>query len=660
MSAVPEQAAPDASATDRVLIVGAGPVGVRLAQDLHRLDPLRPILVLGDEPWQPYNRVRLASALAGETAWTAIARDVVLPESPSVTAQFGCRVAAVDRQACEVVDAGGARHGYDKLVLATGSHPVVPALRGIRLPGSFTLRSLADAQLLAARVVRSRETVVIGGGLLGLEAARGMRRYHTRITVIDHADRLMSRQLDTEGGGMLVDRVREEGMQVVLGDAVQRVLGEIAVEGVLLRSGLVIPCDTIVVAAGIRPNVELALAAGIAVGRGIRVDDCLRSSDPRVFAVGECAEHRGQVYGLVAPGYDMASVAAHVIHGGDARYLGSVAATRLKVLRCPVFSMGETGIAGVSNLEREYRYRDPAAQVYRKIVVSRGRLVGAMGVGGWDELARVQEAVTHGRSLRPWQRLRFLRRGRLWGDTLDAKVAGWPDGATVCNCTGVTRGQLGCALRGGCQSVEALADATGASKICGACKPLLLQLLGGSAPLAPPRGAVWLVAGAAFGLILAVLLCLVPGAAYADSVQWRLQWDALWRDMFWKQVSGYGLGASMLALALLGLRKRWPRLAMGEFGGWRVVHVLLGAVALLALAVHTGGRMGGGLNAALALCTLALTVAGSAASWIIGREHRLNPSRLRTWRSAALWSHIMLLWPLPALLGTHILKTYWY
>lgn len=645
---------------DRVVIVGAGPVGVRVAQELHRLQPGRPILILGDEPWEPYNRVRLASALAGETAWTAIARDVVLPRAPNVQALFGCRVVAIDRSTREVVDDKGMRHGYDRLVLAVGSHPIIPDVEGIRRAGSFTLRSLSDAQRLAARVVRSRATVVVGGGLLGLEAARGMHRFHTDVTVIDHADRLMSRQLDFEGGSLLVERVREQGMQVVLGDPLQRVIGADAVEAVELRSGRRIACDTLVVAAGIRPNIALAREAGIAVGRGIRVDDRLRTSDPHVFAVGECAEHRGNVYGLVAPGYEMATVAAHVISGAAVSYGGSVVATRLKVLRCPVFSMGDKGIDGLSNMEREVRYSDPARRIYRKIVLNRRRIVGAIGVGEWDELARVQEAISRGRTVLPWQRRRFLREGRLWAEELDANVVSWPDGATVCNCTGVTRGQLGGAVRGGCGSVEALADCTGASKVCGSCKPLLAQLLGTRAALAPVRGAGFLVRAATVCLAAALLLALLPGAPYADSVQWRVPWDIVWREGLWKQVSGYTLGALMLALAMLGLRKRWQRLSLGAYDGWRVVHLGLGVAAVLVLLVHTGGRLGGQLNSALALCTLGLVLAGGVAGWIVGREHGLDPARARPWRSLALWSHILLLWPLPALLGAHVLKTYWF
>lgn len=654
----PADAELEGFARDGVLVVGAGPVGVRFAQELHRLRPELPLLLLGDEPCQPYNRVGLSSALAGETAWGTLTRDLLLPEAPGLRTRFGCRVAAIDRERREVADEAGRRYAYGRLVLAVGSRPVIPELPGMRLPGVFTLRDLADAQRLAARVVRSRRTVVLGGGLLGLEAARGMRRFHTQVTVIDHADRLMSRQLDTEGGLLLAERVRAEGIEVILGDRLLRVLGEAGVAGLELRSGRTLACDTLVVAAGIRPNVELALWAGISVGRGIRVDDGLRTSDPHIYALGECAEHRGQVYGLVAPGYEQAAVAAHVIAGEAVYYTGSLAATRLKVLRCPVFSLGESGAEGLSNLERACCHRDAGAGHYRKIILQRGRLVGAMAVGEWDEVARLQEAVMRRRRVWPWQRLRFERQGRLWGAALGADVRCWPEAATVCNCTGVTRGQLGAALKSGCAGVEALAQRTGASRVCGTCRPLLAQLAG--APAEPPRGSGVLLPAGLAALVLAGLMAFAPGLAYPDTVQLRLRWDLLWRDGFWKQVSGYGLGSLMLLLALLGLRKRWGRFSLGDFAGWRVVHVLLGLAALAALLVHTGARLGSQLNLLLALCAVGAALSGGLAAWLVGKEWAPEGARLRPWRSATLWVHTLLLWPLPVLLAFHILKSYWF
>lgn len=643
-----------------VIVVGAGPVGTRVIQELHRLRPALRLVLVGDEPCLPYNRVRLSSALAGEVSWDSLAADSRVPEHANVMARYGCRIEAIDRSAREVVAAGGARMRYRHLVLALGSRPVVPALPGMQLAGVFTLRDMRDAQRLAARMVRSRHTIIVGGGLLGLEAARAMRRHHTRVTVIDHADRLMARQLDTEGGGLLAQRIAALGIEVLVGDGLLRVDGEDSVAGITLRSGRQVHADTLVVAAGIRPNVEIARAAGLQVGHGIRVDDLLRTNDPAIFAVGECAEHRGAVYGLLAPGYEQAAVVANAIAGiGQVRYAGSTSATKLKVMSCPVFSIGDTGNEGLSNFDRVHRFRDPRNGVYRKLVLNRGRLTGAMAVGDWDEVGRLQEAVLRGRYVLPWQRTRFERCGSVWGDELGADVGAWPADATVCNCTGVTRGQLAEAMRKGCASVDALAGCTGASSVCGTCKPLLAQLVGAQASAQPVRGARTIALLGA-GAIAAAALLLLPGLPYADTVQGDVHWDRLWRDGAWKQVSGFSLLALMLALGALGLRKRWSFPAFGAFDLWRLVHVVLGMAVVAGLVVHTGGRTAGHLNAALSICVVGLALGGGIASWVLGREHEMDGARARAWRSTALWSHILLLWPLPVLIAFHVLKTYWF
>lgn len=642
-----------------VVVVGAGPVGVRFVQELHRRAPATHIVIFGAESWAPYNRVRLSAALAGEMSWATLASDVRLPESPNVEPRFGCAIESIDRGAQIVRDTQGRGQRYSKLVLSVGSAPHVPSTPGITLPGVFTFRDMNDAQRLLARRMRSRTTVVLGGGLLGLEAARAMRRFNTEVWIVEHLDRLMSRQLDTAGGALLKTKVEAEGINVVLGDGLARVLGGERVEGVKLRSGREIACDTLVVATGIRPNTDLALRAGLVIGRAIRVDDLLRTSDLHIHAIGECAEHRDRLYGIVAPGLEQAAVAAHVVAGGLAAYTGTHAATRLKVMSCPVFSIGDTGNEGLTNMGRAVTYSDPARGIYRKLVVTRGRLTGAIAVGELEELSRIQEAVTARRRVFPWQLFRFSRRGRLWVEKETESVLNWPAEATVCNCTGVTRGALGRALAEGCATAAALSERTGASTVCGSCRPLLNELAGSAAAAEPVRGWKVLLGASSFALKTVAVLALVLLVPYAATVQVPWQWDMLWRESFWKQVSGYSVLALTLMLLVLSLRKRVKRFTLGDFPLWRVAHVVLGALTLAGLAVHTGGRLGSNLNFLLMAAFLGAVLVGAVAGGVIALEHRLGASAVRLRRNW-LWTHILIVWPIPVLLGFHVLKTYYF
>lgn len=639
-----------------VVIVGAGPVGTRTAQELARRRPGLAVVIYGEEPSEPYNRVRLSAFLVGELDWSSLTRDLVLPPDANIRARYGCAVTAIDRTSRCVRDSTGFVQPYSTLVLATGSRPYVPDIPGARLPGVYTFRDVRDAHRLLARRVRSRRTVVLGGGLLGLEAARAMQRFNTEVCVVEHYTRLMMRQLDVAAAGDLLAHVRALGIEVILGDGVRRIAGDTAVTGVQLRSERILPCDTVLLATGIQPNIELARAAGIHVGRGIRVDDRMVTSDPHIRAVGECAEHRKRVYGFVAPGLEQAAVAAHSITGGEANYRGSLVAARLKVLNLPVFSMGPVTEEERLDLGREWQYR--ADGVYRKIITWRGRLAGAIALGACPELSRLQEGVMRGRRIWPWQLWRFARTGSLWQVEEQGSVLAWPAAAAVCNCTGVTRGQLGEAITDGCRTVEALAGRTGASTVCGSCRPLLAQLAG-SVPAGPERGWKWLLGTGGVALPAALALALLVLIPYAASVQVPWQWDVLWRDGFWKQVSGFtvlGLGALLL---LLSLRKRIRRFTLGDFPVWRIAHGLLGAVTLVALAAHTGGRMGSNLNFALISSFLGVIAVGAVAGGTIALEHRLGTGAARL-RRTWTWTHILLFWPIPMLLALHVFKTYYY
>jgi len=630
---------------------------MRMAQELARRNPGAPVVLYGEEASEPYNRVRLSSFLIGELSWQALTRDSTLPPGANIVARYGCRVTAIDRANRCVRDVTGHVQPYSSLVLATGSRPYVPEIPGIKLPGVYTFRDVRDAHRLLARRVRSRRTVVLGGGLLGLEAARAMQRFHTEVCVVEHFTRLMMRQLDEGAARELLAHVAALGIEVVLGDGVKRVVGDTAVTGIQLRSDRVVECDTLLVATGILPNTELALAAGLPIGRGIRVNDRMQTSDPDIYAVGECAEHRNRVYGIVAPGLEQATVAAHVIAGGRTRYSGSTVATRLKVVNLPVFSMGRVTEEETPNFARTWVWLDGGK--YLKLVTLRGQLIGAVAVGECPDLNRLQEAVMRQRRVWPWQLLRFARIGSLWPEEELGSVVAWPAAAAVCNCTGVTRGELSSALAEGCATVEALAARTGASTVCGSCRPLLAELAGSTAAAAPVRGWKWLLGAGGVAAPAAIALALVILVPYAASVQAPWQWDVLWRESFWKQVSGFtvlGLSAVLLAMSL---RKRVPRVKLGDFSLWRVAHAVLGALTLIGLAVHTGGRLGSNLNLVLISTFLGVVALGAVAGGVIALEHRLGAGAARLRRSW-LWTHILIAWPIPVLLAFHVFKTYYF
>jgi nitrite reductase (NADH) large subunit len=640
-----------------IVVIGSGPVGVRTVQELLRRRPGAPVVLYGAEAMEPYNRARLSSFLAGDLDWESMCSDMRLPASKTLQRRYGCAVVSVNRHQRTILDASGNVQPYSKLVFATGSKAHMPALEGISLNGVHAFRDFADTQQLFARGVRSRCTVVLGGGLLGIEAARAMRRFDTQVIIVEASARLMSRQLDERASARLERHLQELNITVELRQGVARILGAGSVEGVELMDGRRLTCDTVVVATGIRPATVLANIAGIGVGRGIRVDDQMRTNDEHIYAVGECAEHRGVMYGLLAPGLEQASVAAASMCGQSSSYLGSTSATRLKIVDLPVFSIG---VATVEDMPPGARVRvHESAESYSRLVTLRGRLIGALQIGRETQTGRLQEAVVQQRAIRPWQSLRFALTGQLWPNETRHHVTTWPANVAVCNCTGVTRGQLTSAIESGCASTAALAEKTGASTVCGTCKPLLAQMVGSNAPAAPVEAATTLGLWATIALALASIFIIPWTIPYATTVTAEVPWDLLWREGFYKQLSGYSL-LGMTALTLvMSLRKRMSTFTAGQFSDWRSMHVVVGALALIALLVHTGGRVGSNLNLLLLATFVALIVLGGGTALVTATSHHLGAHAPRV-RARWNWLHLLLFWPVPVLLGMHVLKTYYF
>jgi nitrite reductase (NADH) large subunit len=647
-----------AAETLPVVVVGAGPVGIHAVDELLRRDPRCPIVLYGDEPWEPYQRAQLTSLMLGEIGLHAISNKPTLPREHRVIQHYHCRVLAIDRDNRRVRDAANRWQPYSRLILAMGSRPHVPSIPGINRAGVYTFRNLDDVQRLLARSARSRRLVVLGGGLLGLEAARALRRAHTEVWLVHHSTRLMNRQLDDEASARLAAHVRALGIHLMLDISVREVLGDEHITAVRLRDGRIIECDTLVLATGIQPNIELGFAAGLSVGHGIRVDDSLRTNDPDIYAIGECAEHRGRVYGLVAPGLEQAAVAVHNALDGQARYTGSPSAALLKVLGLPVFSAGRVGEEENPAEVRSIVYRGEHGS-YRLLALCRERLVGIISVGDWPDLPRAREALLRHRRVWPWQQSSFRRRGEIWSLPAAQSVTNWPATAVVCHCATVTRATLGHAVADGCQTVESLRARTGAGQVCGSCHPLLAELVGATAHAEPQPGRFGVLGSAIGALVVVAIFLFAAEIPVADTVQGGWQPQVLWLDGFWKQVSGYtllGLGA---VASLLSLRKRWKRLTLGTYTWWRLAHVALGTLAVTVLLVHTGLRLGNHLNFLLIAGFLALTALGASAGAVVALE-RVPNRWTRHVRALSGYGHVALLWPLPALLGFHILSVYYF
>ena len=377
----------------RLVVVGNGMAAGRAMEELFARAPGRyDVTVFGAEPRFNYNRIMLSPVLSGETAFADILiYDEAWYDRHGVTLHRGREIVAIDRDAKTVSARDGLVVPYDTLLIATGSSPFVPAIPGSGLPEVRVYRDLDDVLAMQEAARRGGRAVVIGGGLLGLEAAAGLAMRGMHVTVVHLMATLLDRQLDPAAGLMLQQTLEARGIVVRCYASTAAILGTDHVEGVRFADGSEIPADLVVMAVGVRPNAALAKASGLATKRGVLVDDTLQTSDPSVLALGECVEHRDQCYGLVAPLYDMAKVVAARLAGDEtAIYEGSVTATKLKVTGIDLFSAGDFA----SGEDRdEILVRDPARQVYRRLVLRDGRLLGAVLYGDTEDGAWFFELI---------------------------------------------------------------------------------------------------------------------------------------------------------------------------------------------------------------------------------------------------------------------------
>ena len=394
--------------SESLVIVGNGMAAARLVDELARIALGRyAVAVIGDEPRLAYNRVLLSSVLAGETASHEIElKSANWWRDRGVTLKYGCAVGEIDVGRRELKIANEESIGFSKLVLAIGSSPLRLNVPGADLVGVHTFRDSRDVDLLLTLAAGKKRVVVVGGGLLGLEAAYGLAKAGAPVTLVHLMDRLMERQLDAPAGALLKSLVEKKGINVLLNANTGRIVGERRVEGVELTDGRRIDADAVIFAAGIRPNIALAKEAGIPANRGIIVGDQLQTGADGIFALGECAEHRGICYGLVEPAYEQARVLAQHLAGRNAAYGGSVVATNLKVSGVSVFSAGN--FLGSDGSEA-ILLNDQKRGTYKKLVIEDGRLTGAVLVGD------TADALWYLEMIRDREKIAAIRKDMMFG-----------------------------------------------------------------------------------------------------------------------------------------------------------------------------------------------------------------------------------------------------
>lgn len=466
----------------KLVMVGNGMAGVRTLEELLKLEPdMYDITVFGAEPYPNYNRIMLSPVLAGEQK----IQDIILNDldwyaQHGITLHLNKEVVRIDRRNRTVHAGDGTVAGYDRLLLATGSIPFMLPVPGKELEGVLGYRDIHDTHAMIAAAEKYKHAVVIGGGLLGLEAANGLALRGMDVTVVHLMPWLMERQLDKVAADMLQASLEAKGLKFLLGTQTQELLdnGQGRVSAIKFKDGSEIPADLVVMAVGIRPNAALAESAGIHCNRGIVVNDTMQTYDPCIYAVGECVSHRGIAYGLVAPLFDMAKVCAnHLARMGIARYKGSATSTKLKVTGIDLFSAGDfTGNEHTDNIV----LHDAGGGTYKKLVIQGGKLVGAVMYGDTKDGAWYFQMIRDGKNIAEIRNQLLFGQQHLGntGHQGQSSAAAMPDDMEVCGCNGISKGTIVRAIKErGLFTLEDVRKCTKASASCGSCTGLVEQIL---------------------------------------------------------------------------------------------------------------------------------------------------------------------------------------
>jgi len=460
---------------EQLVVVGNGMAGVSCVEQILKQPHNFDITIFGDETHVNYNRILLSLVLAGEkSAEDIIINDIDWYQTNDIRARLGVKIASIDRDKKVVIDENGGVTEYDKLILATGSSAFIPPIPGVDKKNVHVFRTLDDTRALLEKAQPGLKVAVIGGGLLGLEAARGLQVRGCEVTVVHLMETLMERQLDATGGDYLKRKIESLGIRVLLPQQTAALFGNGRVDGLRFASGEELEADLVVIAAGIRPNAELGRKAGLDVRRGIVVNDYMETSDPHIYSVGECTEHRGQTFGLVAPLFEQGRVLASTITGKrEAVFTGASPAAKLKIMGVDIFSAGsiDESAPGVETV----RYEDPSLGVYKKLLLKDNQLLGVILVGDIEDEHTYMDWMRSGTDLTPHRR-QILFPPREADPGLE--VAAMPDSDIICGCNGVSKGDIVQAIHAhDITTLAGLKERTRASTSCGTCTGLCEKLL---------------------------------------------------------------------------------------------------------------------------------------------------------------------------------------
>ncbi|QGQ99384.1 NAD(P)/FAD-dependent oxidoreductase [Paenibacillus psychroresistens] len=462
----------------KLVLIGNGMAGVWCVEQLLKLAPHKyDITVFGSEPHPNYNRILLSSVLAGDADMKDITlNDWAWYKDNDITLYAGQTVTKLDTTAKTVTTDQGLQVSYDDVIIATGSLPFMLPLPGADKEGVIAFRDIKDCETMMETAKKYKKAVVIGGGLLGIEAARGLLNLKMEVSVVHIYKYVMERQLDETASNMLRAELEQQGMKFLLEKGTDVITGKKRVSGLRFKDGSSVEADLVVMAVGIRPNIQLAKDAGVEINRGIVVDDFLETSIPHVYSVGECAEHRGVAYGLVAPLYEQGNILAKKLAGLDAGegYQGSVVSTKLKVSGVNVFSAGDFVEKPGT---RAVRVQDDFAGVYKKVVIKDGKVIGSVLFGDTSDGSRIFSMIRSEEDVTGKEREILLGSGGATKTGIDF-VAAMPNDEIVCGCNGVSKATIVQAINEkGCASVNEIKACTKASGSCGGCKPLVADLL---------------------------------------------------------------------------------------------------------------------------------------------------------------------------------------
>jgi nitrite reductase (NADH) large subunit len=644
-----------------VVIVGAGPIGIHAARELLRRAPKTRLILYGAEPWQPYNRVRLSDLLAGEIEWDELSNEINIPENSDVFVKINTPIIQIDKKNKCVIDVNGNQQPYSQLVLAVGSRARrADAKAKTSLYGIYTYRDVDDAQDLMTHVVQSSHTVIVGGGVLGVEVAFALKTQNSKtdVTIIHKNDHLINRQLDSVAADFLLKQVQQAGIKVILNSGIDEFIGESDIKSLRLIDGDLILCDNLISCAGIVANTSLAVDAGLNTDSGIQVNDYLQTSNPYIYAIGECAEHQGKTYGLVGPGIEQATIAVNnILHKNIEKYKGSDRSMRVKLKHLPVFSLAKYDLSkqGLKQLI----FKDTKAIKFREIFMSKGRLVGATAIGEWPEIGQVQAAIDNEIKIWPWHRFYFARTGSLWPEAGFSDPNEWPDKIMLCTCGAVTRGEIGLALKEGCDTVKKISERTGAALGCGTCKPLLAMLTGSDAePLAPPlKGFLF------FCMLLTFIFSagfLLPSITVAPTALEPSFIYPLLFDNGWQQVTGYIVMALMIFSFVLTANKRWKWFQFASFYFWRATHVALLVFSIAVLLIHTNFNWGINSNFQFISFYFLTMSTGLILGVLAIIEGGFFGAMFRGYRAILTRLHIVGVWVMTGLLIGHITSVYYF